>query len=58
LIPVDDAKLDIAVAQALEVIGAAETVLLRSAEGSDDRALQFQQIASAIGSNKVLLRSL
>jgi len=58
LIPVDDVNLDVAVSQALAVIDQAETLLLRSAEQSADRAIQFQQIASAIGSNKVLLRSL
>lgn len=58
LVPVDDAKLDVAVSQALAVIGEAETLLLRSAEQSADRAIQFQQIAAAIGSNKVLLRSI
>lgn len=57
LVPVDPAQRAAALAQALEVIGEAETVLLRSAENSQDRAAQFQRIASAIGSNKVLLRS-
>jgi len=57
LIPVDDAKLDLAASQAIAVIAEAETRLLRSAEGSTDRSIQYQQIASAIGSNKVLLRS-
>lgn len=57
LIPVDPASREAALAQALAVIGEAETVLLRSAENSQDRAAQFQRIASAIGSNKVLLRS-
>jgi hypothetical protein len=57
LIAVDEAKLEIAVTQAIAVIEEAETLLLRSAEGTSDRALQYQQIASALGSNKVLLRS-
>lgn len=57
LVPVDPAQRAAALAQALAVIGEAETVLLRSAENSQDRAAQFQRIASAIGSNKVLLRS-
>ncbi|MCB1363027.1 MAG: hypothetical protein KDK02_02840 [Rhodobacteraceae bacterium] len=58
LVPVDPARMDSALNQALAVIGEAETVLLRSAENSGDRAAQFQRIASAVGSNKVLLRSL
>lgn len=58
LIPVDDASMSAAVSQALVVLAEAETLLLRSAEGSADRAVQYQRIASAIGSNKVLLRSL
>lgn len=57
LIAVDEARADHAVAQAIEVIGEAETLLLRSAERSNERALQYQQIAAALGSNKVLLRS-
>jgi hypothetical protein len=31
--------------------------LLRSADASSGRAVQYQQIAAALGSNKVLLRS-
>ena len=58
LIAVDEKKLEDAMAQALNVIQDAETtLLLRSSEESADRAVQFQRIASAIGSNKVLLRS-
>ncbi|WP_420003211.1 hypothetical protein [Arenibacterium sp. LLYu02] len=44
-------------AQALQVLEEATTVLLRSAETSQGRATQFQRIADAINSNKVLLRS-
>lgn len=58
LIPVDETKMEEAVSQALAVIEEAETLLLRSAEDSTDRSIQFQQIAAAIGSNKVLLRSI
>lgn len=58
LVPVDDARLDNAVSEALAVIVEAETLLLRSAEKSTERAVQYQRIAAAIGSNKVLLRSL
>jgi hypothetical protein len=58
LIPVDEAKMEDAVAQALAIIEETETLLLRSADDSTNRSIQFQQIAAAIGSNKVLLRSL
>jgi hypothetical protein len=58
LIPVDEGKLEDAVSQALAVIAETETLLLRSADDSTDRSIQFQQIAAAVGSNKVLLRSL
>lgn len=58
LIPVDEAKLDAAASEAIAVINEAQTLLLRSAAGqSGDRAIQYQRIAAAIGSNKVLLRS-
>lgn len=58
LVAVDPARMAAALAQAVAVIGEAETMLLRSAEGSGDRAAQFRRIADAVGSNKVLLRSL
>lgn len=58
LVPVAADRLDTAVSQAIAVIEEAETLLLRSAEQSAERAIQFQRIAAAIGSNKVLLRSL
>ena len=58
LIPVAEAKLDIAVTQAISVIEEAQTLLLRSAENSNDRTIQYQRISAAIGSNKVLLRSI
>lgn len=57
LVPVADDKLDDVMARAVSVIGQAETQLLRSSESSAERAAQFQRIAAAIGSNKVLLRS-
>lgn len=57
LIPVDEPSLVEAASQALAVIAEAETLLLRSAEESSERSVQYQRIASAIGSNKVLLRS-
>ncbi|MGB8621563.1 MAG: hypothetical protein WCD16_01980 [Paracoccaceae bacterium] len=39
------------------ILQEAETKLLRSSENSTRRKIQFQRIADAIGSNKVLLRS-
>ncbi|WP_424978292.1 hypothetical protein [Leisingera sp. S232] len=44
-------------AKALAVLDEATTVLLRSAEGSSNAALHYQQIAQALNSSKVLLRS-
>lgn len=44
-------------AQALKVLQNAETKLLRSSTQSADRASQYRQVAQALGSNKVLLRS-
>ena len=58
LVPVEPARQQAAVAQALAVIEEAETKLLRSAEDPVARGAQFQRIAAAVGSNKVLLRSL
>lgn len=58
LTPVETATMASAVAEALIVIESTETLLLRSADTSVKRAAQFQQIAEAVGSNKVLLRSL
>lgn len=58
LTPVETAKMTSAVAEALSVIENTETLLLRSADLSVERVAQFQQIANAVGSNKVLLRSL
>jgi hypothetical protein len=57
LIPVDDAKIEEALAEALVVIEEAETLLLRSAGDPSNRTIEFQRIAAALGSNKVLLRS-
>lgn len=44
-------------AQAIRILEEAETRLLRSATGSTERANQYRQVAEALGSNKVLLRS-
>ncbi len=43
--------------QASEIVAEAETVLLRSASSDATRAIHYQRIAAAVGSNKVLLRS-
>jgi hypothetical protein len=55
--PVASENLDAALAEAATIVAETETVLLRSAEGSQDRALDFQQVAAVMGSTKVLLRS-
>lgn len=43
--------------QASSIVAEAETILLRSASADSTRAIHFQRIAAAVGSNKVLLRS-
>lgn len=43
--------------QAANILEEAETVLLRSASSDAARAIHYQRIAAAVGSNKVLLRS-
>ncbi|WP_281954529.1 hypothetical protein [Pseudophaeobacter arcticus] len=43
--------------QAIAILEEAETKLLRSSTQSAARASQYQQVANALGSNKVLLRS-
>lgn len=43
--------------QASTIVAEAETVLLRSASSDAARAIHYQRIAAAVGSNKVLLRS-
>lgn len=43
--------------QASDIVADAETVLLRSASSDARRAIHYQRIAAAVGSNKVLLRS-
>ncbi len=43
--------------QASAIVAEAETVLLRSASSDATRAIHYQRIAAAVGSNKVLLRS-
>lgn len=57
LAPVREPDLAAAKAQALSILEETQTVLLRAADRSAERALSYQQIAAAVGSNKVLLRS-
>jgi hypothetical protein len=58
LVAVASARKRQAAAAAVSALEEAETILLRSAAQSTARAVQYQQIAAALGSNKVLLRSL
>ena len=44
-------------AQAAVILQEAETKLLRSAQGSDRRSVAYAEMAQAVGSNKILLRS-
>lgn len=55
--PVRAASIEQVNASALRIVAEAETLLLRSSENTVTRSIHYQQIASAIGSNKVLLRS-
>lgn len=50
-------RLKVALKQATAVIAEAQTQLLRSSENSERRSAAYQQIAAAVGSTKVLLRS-
>lgn len=43
--------------QALAILSETQTLLLRSAEGSESKIAQYAQIAQAVDSNKVLLRA-
>ncbi len=58
LTPVRTESLKLVKVQAAAVIAEAETVLLRSAENSQKRKVHYEKIARAVGSNKVILRSL
>lgn len=55
--PVKRQNLRSAMQQAQRVVAEAETRLLRSSENSEKRFQHYQQVATAIGSTKVLLRS-
>ncbi|UWQ78323.1 hypothetical protein K3725_13490 [Leisingera sp. S132] len=57
LTPVSDAALAAVNQEAARILDDAATVLLRSAEAAQERQTQYAQIAAAIDSNKVLLRS-
>jgi hypothetical protein len=57
LTPVESASLAAVNTEALAILNEAQTLLLRSAESSQARQIQYQRIAEALGSNKVLLRS-
>lgn len=58
LIPVETSAVNASVMQTAEVLEETQTLLLRSAENSDRRKIPYEQIAQAVGSQKVLLRSL
>lgn len=58
LVPVRTEALDDVGDAAAAILEEAETVLLRSAESSEQRRLHYERIAAAVGSEKVLLRSL
>lgn len=44
-------------ARAVAILDETETLLLRSAQGSESKAQQYARIADAVGSTKVLIRS-
>ncbi len=57
LTPVAPASLPSANAEARAILDSTETLLLRSAAGSESKTAQYSRIADALGSTKVLLRS-
>lgn len=57
LTPVASAALTVVNQQATAILAEAETLLLRSSSLSDDRRIAYSQIATALGSGKLLLRS-
>lgn len=57
LVPVRTESLPEVNAEATEILEELETTLLRSVANSDSRSAHYQQIAAAVGTNKVLLRS-
>ncbi len=58
LTPVRPETLESVKVQATAIIAEAETVLLRSAENSKKRKVHYERIARAVGSNKIILRTL
>lgn len=57
LTPINMARQTAVNRQAAELLEEATTILLRSAASAQERSNQYTKIASALGSNKVLLRS-
>ncbi|MFK7754439.1 MAG: hypothetical protein AB8B51_18055, partial [Sedimentitalea sp.] len=57
LTPVSKAALPTANQQATAILNSTQTLLLRSAQTEASKVAHYQQVAEAIGSNKVLLRS-
>lgn len=57
LSPIHPDRLAVANRAATEIVTELSTVLLRSSSGSERRQLAFQEIATAVDSTKVLLRS-
>lgn len=57
LIPVAPNRDAAAAAEATAILNETETLLLRSGESSARRKVAYQDIAQALGSNKILLRS-
>lgn len=58
LVPVETSSLSESAALAADVLAETQTLLLRSSENSERRKVPYEQIAMAIGSQKILLRSL
>ncbi len=55
--PIAAAAAPAALAAARAIVAETQTVLLRSSAGQPGEAAQIEQIAAAVGSNKILLRS-
>ncbi|MES2666183.1 MAG: hypothetical protein V4712_08795 [Pseudomonadota bacterium] len=58
LVPVRKDKLAEVAVQAQQIVTETETLLLRSSEASSARKVHYSRISAAVGSNKVLLRSI
>lgn len=57
LVPLEQAAIPSAHAQAIQILEQTQTILLRSAENSRKRAVHFERISDTLDSSKVLLRS-